>query len=348
MKKFTAAEIAKLLGAELVGNGNEVITGVASLDNATSDDLSFFTNKKLYHDAVESKAAIMLVAKEFDRELPETKVLLKSETPNMDFSKVANLFAPPAIEYETGIHPTAIIAETAQVPASCHIGAYVVISKKTVIGENTKILDGVKISENVKIGNGCLIYQGVVIRENSEIGNNVIIHCNAVLGSDGYAYDPGPFGLIKVPQVGIVKIEDDVEIGANTTIDKARFGKTWIKTGAKIDNLVMIAHNVEIGEFSMIIGQAGLAGSVKVGSGVIMAGQSAASHGLKIGDGVKVAGQAGLTQDVPADSIMGGTPALTIREALAQKRAYKTLIKFKERIKELEAEVNEIKKTLKP
>ena len=342
MKKYTAAELSELLGAELIGDGSVTIESATSLDNATTKDISFITDKKYYNAALESKAAILITPNDFEHEFPKERVLLKSSSPNMDFSKVINLFAPPPLEYKPGVHPTAIIPESAKIPDSCHIGAYVVIGENTTIGENTKILDGVKLGPEVKIGKNCLIYQGVVIRERCEIGNNVIIHCNVVIGSDGFAYNPGPLGLIKVPQVGIVKIEDEVEIGANTTIDRARFGKTWIKTGVKIDNLVMVAHNVEIGECSMLIGQTGIAGSVKMGSGVIMAGQSAASHGLKIGDGVMVAGQAGLTQNVPDGAVMGGTPAMPLREALAQKRVHKTVAKLREQLKELEARIKQL------
>lgn len=169
-----------------------------------------------------------------------------------------------------------------------------------------------------------------------------------MIGADGFGYNPGPFGLIKVPQLGIVQIDDDVEIGANATIDRARFGKTWIKMGVKIDNLVMVAHNCVIGEFSILIGQTGLAGSVNVGQGVIFGGQAAASHGLTIGDGAKIAGQGGVTQNVAPNAILGGTPAIPVKEALRQKRVVRTLDAYKERLGKVEAELKELKERLDP
>ena len=343
MKSLTVEKIAKMLNAEIIGNNDVTITGVASLDNATEYDLSFLSVKKFYNKVLSSKASIVIVPKDFNEELPDGKTWLKCEIPNMAFSKVINYFAPKAVEYKTGIHSTAIIAETAKVDKSCHIGAYVVIAEGAVIGKNTKITSGVFVGENVKIGQNCLIYQGVAIRERCEIGNNVIIHCGVTIGADGFSYTPTPLGLAKVPQVGIVIIEDEVEIGANSTIDRARFGKTWIKTGVKIDNLVHIAHNAEIGEFSLLIGQTGIAGSSKIGRGVIFGGQAGMSHGLTVGDGAKIAGQAGVTKNVPADAIMAGTTAEPAREFMKRERLPKTVDKMKKQIKELEATVNNLK-----
>ncbi len=346
MKTITVSELAKMLNAEFTGNGDFVISGFNSLTDAKEEEASFLAAEKFKDMLEKSKAKVILVPKGYMEHLPEGKTYIHCENPNITFIKVVKFFAPPPPEYKQGIHPTAIIAEGVTVPISCHIGPYVVIEKEVVLGENTKILSGCYIGEQTIIGKNCFIYPNCVIRERIQIGNNVIIHPGVCIGSDGFGYEAGPFGIVKIPQVGIVKIEDDVEIGANCTIDRARFGKTWIKTGVKMDNLVQVAHNVVIGEFSLLIAQCGVAGSSKLGQGVIVAGQAGISHGLKVGDGAKVGGQAGVTHDVPAGIAVMGTTAEPARDFMKRRMLPDVVKKLKDRVSNLEETIRNLQDEL--
>ena len=346
MKTTTVTELAKMLNAEFTGNGDFVISGFNSLNNAKESEASFLAAEKFKDMLEKSKASVILIPKGYKEHLPEGKIYIHCDNPNMTFIKVVKFFSPPPPEYKSGIHSTAVIAEGVTIPSSCHIGAYVVIEKEVLLGENTKVLSGCFIGEQTKIGKNCFIYPNCVIRERIQIGNNVIIHPGVCVGSDGFGYEAGPFGIIKIPQVGIVRIDDDVEIGANSTIDRARFGTTWIKTGVKIDNLVQIAHNAEIGEFSLLIAQCGVAGSSKLGQGVIVAGQVGISHGLKIGDGAKLGGQAGVTHDVPAGMAYMGTLAEPARDFMERTLLPKTVKKLKGRVSQLEETIKSLQDEL--
>jgi UDP-3-O-[3-hydroxymyristoyl] glucosamine N-acyltransferase len=335
-KTISAGELAKILGSEVIGNKDVIIDGVNTLSEAKATDVSFLGNLKYKSQLETTKASVIIVSKELGTNVPEGKAWILSDSPNIAFSRAINFFAPPTPAYLPGIHSTAVVSKSAKIPENCHIGPCVVIEDGVELGENTKVLAGTFIGEYTKIGKECLLYQNIVIRERSEIGNRVIIHPNVCIGADGYGYEPGPLGIVKIPQVGIVKIDDDVEIGANSTIDRARFGKTWIKTGVKIDNLVHVAHNVTVGEFSMLIGQCGIAGSAKIGQGVIIAGQAGVTHHVTVGDGAKIAGTAGITKDVPPGGVYAGTPAEPVREFMERMTLPKSVKKLKERIKVLE------------
>lgn len=347
MKTISARELAKILNSEIIGNVDVVVDGVNSLSEAKASEVSFLGNMKYKSQLESTKASVIIVPKEIGTNVPEGKVWIISDSPNIAFSKAINLFAPPPPAYLPGIHPSAIVSKSAKIPTTCYIGPCVVIEDSVELGENTKVLAGTFIGEYTKIGKECLLYQNIVIRERAQIGNRVIIHPNVCIGSDGYGYEAGPFGIVKIPQVGIVRIDDDVEIGANSAIDRARSGKTWIKTGVKIDNLVHVAHNVTVGEFSMLIGQCGIAGSAKIGQGVIIAGQAGITHHITIGDGAKIAGTSGVTKDVPPGGVYAGTPAEPAREFMERMTLPKTVRKLKDKIKALEDSVKSLERELK-
>ena len=343
MKKISAGKLAEILKAEILGDKNVEVTGVAKLSEAQASDVSFMVSKKYIDHANSSKAVVILVPKDFEGELPKDKTILKCGDANTAFSTVINYFAPPKVEYKTGIHPTAIVADSAKVPATCHVGAHAVIEENAVIGENSVIAANVYIGHETKLGSDCLMYPGVVVRERCIIGNKVIIHPNTSIGADGFGYAPSPFGIIKIPQVGIVQIDDEVEIGACVTIDRARFGKTWIKFGAKIDNLVQIAHNVTIGEFSLLVGQCGLAGSTEVGQGVIIAAQAGINGHITLGDGCKIGPCAVVKDSVDPGASIIGYPAVSGKEFMAQHLAPKHIKQLKGRVKELESVIASLK-----
>lgn len=347
MKSISAEELAKLLDAEAIGNKDIIVDGVNSLTEAKSTEVSFLGNQKYKNQLETTKASIVIVSKDIGTNVPEGKAWIICDSPNIAFSKAVNFFAPPQPVYLPGIHQSAIVSKNARIHESCHIGPFVVIEDGVELGENTRVLAGTFIGEYTKVGKDCMFYQNIVIRERIEIGSRVIIHPNVCIGADGYGYEAGPFGIVKIPQVGMVRIDDDVEIGANSTIDRARFGKTWIKMGVKIDNMVHVAHNVTVGEFSMLIGQCGIAGSAKIGQGVIIAAQAGITHHITIGDGAKIAGTAGVAKDVPQGGVYAGTPAEPVREFMERVTLPKAVRKLKDKIKVLEECVKSLEKELK-
>jgi UDP-3-O-[3-hydroxymyristoyl] glucosamine N-acyltransferase len=273
---------------------------------------------------------------------PAGKTFIICENPNAAFSKVINIFAPPPISFPPGIHASAVISPSASIGKNVHIGACVVIEDEASIGDNAVICPGTYIGHYASVGKSSLIYPNVSIRERCIIGNNVIIHGGTVIGCDGFGFEAGPRGIEKIPQVGIVEIEDDVEIGANCTIARARFGKTILKRGVKTDNLVHIAHNVKVGEFSMLIGQCGIAGSAEIGRGVIIAAQAGINGHISIGDGAKIAGTSGVLKDVPPGESVVGTPAETPKDFIERLSAPKKIRALSEHIKNLETKISEL------
>ena len=339
-KQLTAKEIAALTGGELKGNPAAVGSGVAALKEATVHDVSFLGNRKYQQQVDESDAAIFIVPLDFDGEEKSDKAYILSKCPDMDFTKIVMFFAPEPIRYAPGIHPTAVVAPTAKIGQNVHIGAHVVIDDNVEIGDSTVILPGCWIGSFTKIGKNGLIYGNVSIRERCVIGDRIIIHSGTTIGSDGFGFAPDPRGaIIKIPQVGIVVIGNDVEIGANCTIDRARFGQTRIGNFVKIDNLVQVAHNVHVGDCTMLISQCGIAGSAEIGRGVIVAAQAGINGHITIGDGCKIAGTSGVVKSLPPGSVAVGTPAESQREFMTRLTLPKKVEKLEARIKELEAQL---------
>ena len=346
MKNLSAVELSDMLKAKLIGNSHVEITGVASLIEAENNDVSFLSSGKYLDQANSSKAGVILVPKGFEEELPKDKTFIECDDPSAAFNTAIDYFAPPQIEYKPGIHPAAIVAESAKIAPGCHIGACAVIEENAIIEKNTVICANVYIGHETKIGSECLIYPSTVIRERCIIGNKVIIHPNVTIGGDGFGYAPSPLGIVKIPQVGIVQIDDEVEIGANSTVDRARFGKTWIKYGAKIDSQVMVAHNVIVGEFSMLVGQCGIAGSATLGQGVIVAAQSGVNGHTLVGDGARVGPCSVVKDDVAPGTTVLGYPAELPKVFMARYILPKTVKQLKEKVKKLEAIVESIKKKI--
>lgn len=341
-KQFSLKEVAEIIDGEIFGDCDCVITGVASLADAKEGEIAFLGNKKYAFQVASSGASAVIVGKDFNTGDAGTSSLIVCDVPNLGFSKVIELFAPPSVEYPPGVHPSAVVADSAIVGEGTHIGACAVLGENVVVGSNSVIDAGTVLGNEVKIGNDVLIYANVSIRERSILGNRIIIHPGTVIGSDGFGFEAGPTGIVKIPQVGIVQIDDDVEIGANCTIDRARFGKTWIKMGVKLDNQVHIAHNVEVGEFSMLIGQSGIAGSTKIGQGVIVAAKAGINGHITLGDGSRIAGTAGVVKDVPPGATVVGTPAEPKRDFMARIVLPKTVSKLKDKIRDLEKKIAEL------
>ncbi|MFH1504415.1 MAG: UDP-3-O-(3-hydroxymyristoyl)glucosamine N-acyltransferase [Candidatus Omnitrophota bacterium] len=341
--KYTLREIAELVNGELIGDSEIIITGISGIKEAKKGDITFLANSKYACLMQASKASAVITSKEDF--LETSKPLIKTDNPSIAFAKVVNLTTSNVVKHPQGIHPTAIISKTAVLGENVAVGAYTVIEDGVIIGSSTVIYSGCYIGINTKIGKNCLIYPRVCMRERIEIGNKVIIHPGAVIGSDGFGFAMVRGGQEKIPQIGTVSIEDDVEIGANVTIDRARFDKTIIGKGTKVDNLVQIAHNVVTGENCIIVAQAGISGSTVLGEGVILAGQAGVVGHIHIGDKAIVAGQAGVTKSVPANIKVSGYPAKPHDSAKRVNACLQRLPELYKRIKELEDKIKSLEKS---
>ncbi len=343
MLPLRLSEIAELVGGVLIGTDDPQLTGAAGLADAGLADLSFVADAKRLADATQSNAGALLVGRNVVVDKPRVEV----DDPYRAFVKIlAGIEIDVDRVFPPGVHPTAVIDPTADVSQAVSVGPYCVIGAGTVLGAGTRLGSHVSIGCDVTVGDACTIYAQVVIREGCRLGNRVIVHASVVLGADGFGYLPGPEGLLKIPQVGIVDIADDVEFGAGSTVDRATTGRTVIGTGTKIDNQVQIAHNAQLGSHCAMSAQSGIAGSAKMGDGVICGGQVGIGDHLSVGAGSKIGGQTGVIQDLAAGSRVFGTPATDsntfFRVAYAARRLPElqvTVRDMKQRIAVLEQEL---------
>ncbi len=340
MPTYSLKQLAGIVGGEVLGEPDIVIDGVAGIREAEKGQITFLANPK-YESFLETTRASAVIANRDGR--PGVPVI-KVENPYLAFLKVVTLFSESAFErYPRGIHTTALIDESASIGKDVAIGAYAVVEDGVVIADRTTILPHVCICKDSRIGEDCLVYPHVTIRERCEIGDRVIVHSGAVIGSDGFGYAKDGDTHHKIPQIGIVRIEDDVEIGANSTIDRATTGVTLIKRGSKLDNLVQIAHNVVVGENSILAAQVGVSGSTELGKNVVLAGQAGLVGHISIGEGARVGAQGGVTKSIPPQTSVSGYPAR--EHGLARKiyaamarlpHVMKEFRKLKERVDRLE------------
>lgn len=303
------AEIARRLGCEVHGDSEIEIDGVKGIENAGPGDLTFLTNKKYAAKLSSTQAcAVLLPETGPDIALPSLRVA----NPALALSQILGWFYPPYVPPE-GIHPTAVIAPSARIGPRASIGPYAVVGENVVIGDGARLAAHVVIYPYVTIGHNFSAHAGVIVREGTLIGDRVVLQSGVVIGGDGFGYVPLPDGtVVPNPQTGHVILEDEVEVGTNSTIDRATLGATHIRRGAKIDNLVMIAHGCDIGEGALLAAQVGLSGSTKIGAGVQMGGQVGAAGHLTVGEKTQVAAKSGIPNDVPANSVIGGYPAVDI------------------------------------
>ncbi len=341
---MTVQELAQLLNCPFEGEGSTEIRGFNSLEKAQKGEFSFLSHRRYrpFLEKTRASAVIIPADEKFDR-IP----VIRSENPYLAFIKAVEFFYQQYLP-RPGIHPTAFVSLSAKIGKDVSIGAYSYIGEEAEIGPGSIIFPLVAIYPKVKIGERTIIHSGVSVREGVRLGNEVIVHNGAVIGSDGFGYLQDKDGSpIKIPQTGTVVIEDKVEIGANTAIDRAALGKTIIRKGTKIDNLVQVAHNVEIGENSFLAGQAGIAGSSKLGKKVVMGGQAGVADHLNIGDNVQMAAQAGIMKDLPADSTVGGTPQVDIKTFMRIAASLPQIPKLLKTVKSLQAKIEELEKKIK-
>ncbi len=332
---LTLSQIAERVGATLPGDGDLEIRAVAGLREAQPGDISFLSNPKYKGLLAVTRASAVLVARGLG--LPSSARLLEVDNPDVAFAKVTEFFRPPPVVYPPGVHPSAVIAGNARVGRDAYIGPNVVVHEGAVIGDRCVLEAGVVVGHQARLGDDVHLYAGAVLRENVVLGNRVVIHNNSVIGSDGFGYTVDAQGVrTKVPQVGIVRVGDDVEIGANVCVDRARFGETRIGNGVKIDNLVQIAHNVVIGDHVVLVAQVGISGSTVVGPHAILAGQVGVAGHLSIGAKAVVGAQGGVTKDVPPGAYVWGTPATPFEKYSRNLSHINRLPKLLERVAELE------------
>jgi UDP-3-O-[3-hydroxymyristoyl] glucosamine N-acyltransferase len=344
--KILVKNAADLVGGTVYGDENAVFENLGKIEEAKPGDLTF-----LYSPAYEkffqaTKASAIVVARNFNKTRADM-TYIETDNPNAAFNIIINKYFKPVIPLH-GIDPSAYIAPDAVVGQNVAIGKNVVVSSGCLIGDNTIVHHNTVLLENVTVGNDSLIYPNVTVRENCIIGNRVIIHPGAVIGADGFGYLTDKEGVYnKIPQIGNVVLEDDVELGANVTIDRAALGSTVIKKGVKLDNLVQIAHNVSVGENTVMSAQVGVAGSTKIGKNCIMAGQAGIVGHIEIGDNIIVMAQSGISKSISKPGMYFGSPAKEHRNALRIEACVRNLPSYFDKIKQLESEINELKNKIK-
>jgi UDP-3-O-[3-hydroxymyristoyl] glucosamine N-acyltransferase len=343
--EFSATQIAQLLDGVVEGNASAIVSGLSKIEEGKTGALSFLSNPKYESYIYQSESSICIVNDTFkpSKPLPSTLTLIKVKDAYACFAKLLQVYQA-SMRKAPGIEQPCFIDPSATIGTDVYIGAFVYIGANATIGDGACIYPNTYIGQGSMIGAQTTLYSGVQIYDNMHIGSNCIIHAGVVIGSEGFGFAPNEQGVFdKVPQIGNVVIEDHVEIGANTTIDRATMGSTRIKTGVKIDNLCQIAHNVEIGEHTALAAQVGIAGSAKLGKHVMVGGQTGISGHLHIADGTKIVAQSGVPSSVKEAEILMGTPAIPINDF---KRSYIGFRKLPEMMRELSAlkkEINELK-----
>ena len=337
--KFTVAQIAELISAEVIGNKETILTGFCKIEEGKEGEFTFLANPKYTHYIYDTKASAVIVKNDFEPEKPLQTTLIKVADPYLAFAKLLDFYQKMKPR-KKGISPKASIASSAQIGNDVYIGDFVYIGERVVIEDNTQIHPHVCIEDDSYIGKNSILYYGVKIYEGCRIGDECILHAGCVIGSDGFGFAPAGETYMKIPQIGNVILENGVEIGANTCIDRATMGSTIIRKNVKLDNLIQVAHNVEIGEGTACASQVGISGSTKIGKHCIFAGQVGVAGHITIGDHVTVGAQSGVSNSVADKQTVLGSPAIPFMEE-------KRLIIYRKKLPELYKQVAQIENILK-
>jgi len=341
MTTHTVSELASICGATLQGDGERVLAGPATLRSAAEDQVAFFANPRYKADLEETQAGAVVVA--LDTALHRTDLtLLRCEDPNTAFSAIIMAFMPPDGAPASGVSPSAIVEESARVAPSASIGALCHVGAGAELGEGVVLHSGVMVGAGARVGAGTVLYPSVVLYAGVEVGADCTIHAGTTIGSDGFGFEPTGAGWKKIPQCGTVIVGDRVEMGANCTIDRGRFGATRISDGAKLDNQVHLAHNVEVEADVLLVAQTGVAGSSRIEKGAILAGQTGVSGHLTVGAGARVGAQSGVTRSVPPGEDYTGMPARPRFEQLRSVAMARGIPDMLRRLKELEQKLEEL------
>ena len=347
MTQLSLLDLAARIGAEVRGDGARIVSGVAPLETAGPEELAFYANPRYRKELAGTRAAGVIVAAGEAAHVPAGAVTLVAAQPYVAFAKASAVFYRE-LTLEPGAQKFALVDDTSQVHPTAAISPGAYVGPGARIGARTTLHAGARVLDNAEIGEGCTLWSGAIVRERCIVGNRVVLQPNCVIGSDGFgfAFDlegdgNGPMHR-KVPQAGIVRIEDDVEVGACTCIDRATLGETVIGRGTKIDNLVQVAHNVRVGPLSLLVAQCGISGSTELGQGVILAGQVGVVGHLKLGDGARVGAQSGVSRDLEAGETVSGAPAIGHREWLRMVAALPKVADLLREVRKLEKRVAEL------
>ena len=341
---FSATQIAVLISGNIEGNAGAVVSGFGKIEEAQQGQLSFLANPRYEEFIYQTNASIVIISDKLELKQPVSSTLIRVTDPYSAFATLLNHYQQLKTQQLQGLQQPNFIAPTATYGSNVYIGAFAYIGEGTKIGDNVKIFPGVYIGNNVQIGDNSLLHPGVKVYFDCVVGKNVTIHAGTVIGGDGFGFAPQPDGSFnKVPQIGNVVIEDNVEIGANATIDRATIGSTIIRSGAKLDNLIQIAHNVEVGSNTVIAAQAGVSGSTKIGSNVMIGGQAGVVGHIQIADGSKINAQSGVSKSIKRPkAAVTGSPAYDYTSALRSQAITRNLPELEKRITDLEHQIRQL------
>ncbi len=343
--QFTAAQIAQMIQGNVEGDANATVNYIARIEDAKEGQMAFFANLKYEEYLYSTKASVVLINEDFVLKQPIAATLIRVKDAYQSFAQLLQTYEQMVSKKPVGIQEPIYKGNNVTLGNSIYVGAFTYISDGVTIGDNTVIHPQVYLGNKVLIGKNCVINAGVKIYHNCRIGDNVIIHAGTIIGGDGFGFAPQADGsLSKVPQLGNVIIEDDVEIGANTTIDRATLGSTIIRKGAKLDNLIQIAHNVEVGERTVIAAQAGISGSTKIGKQAMIGGQAGIVGHIILADGTKINAQSGVSKSVKKENVaLTGSPAHDYSAMLRAQAVFRTLPDMEKKLKELEKELESLR-----
>lgn len=343
--EFTAKQIAAYVGGEIIGDENVTVCTFAKIEEGVKGALSFLANPKYASYIYDTQSSIVLVNSDFIPERPIQATLIKTANAYESLAKLMTLYESVKPK-KTGISPMASVAASATIGENVYIGPFVSIGEKAIIGNNTVIEANTSVGDNATVGSDCILYNHVTIYHDCKVGNRCILHAGSVVGADGFGFAPGANGYEKIPQIGIAILEDDVEIGANTCIDRATMGATIIKRGVKLDNMVRIAHNVIVDEHTVMAAQCGVAGSTKIGSWCMVGGQAGISGHIKIGNQVKVGGHSGVTNSVQDGKAVMGYPSFEHTQFARATVVFKKLPEMYREMDALKKEIESLKQQL--
>ncbi len=343
--EFSAKQIAEFIQGEIIGDENASVHTFAKIEEGVPGAISFLSNPKYTHYIYNTQSSIVLVNKDFTAEHEIKTTLIKVENAYESLAKLLNLYEMSKPK-KVGIDPLAFISPTAKIGKDVYIAPFACVEDNAEVGDNTILHPHVTVGSDAKVGNNRILYPHVTIYHDCRVGNNCILHAGSVIGADGFGFAPTPEGYSKIPQIGIVVLEDDVEIGANTCVDRATMGATIIHKGVKLDNLVQIAHNDKIGSHTVMAAQAGVAGSTQVGEWCMIGGQVGLAGHIKIGDKVGMAAQSGIAGNIPSNTNVMGAPAFDAKKYFKSSVVFKKLPEMYTTLNNLEREINELKKQL--
>jgi UDP-3-O-[3-hydroxymyristoyl] glucosamine N-acyltransferase len=345
--EFTARQIAQVINGEIIGNENVTVNSFSKIEEGKPGSISFLANPKYTHYIYNTKASIVLIDKNAILEKPVETTLIKVNNAYECIAKLLQMYEATKPK-KTGIDPLAFVSTNAKIGKNCYIGAFAYVGDNVSIGDNTQIYPHTTICENTTIGESCTLYPNVTVYHGSLIGDRVILHAGSVIGSDGFGFAPSTNGYDKIPQIGVVTIENDVEIGANTCIDRSTMGSTYIRKGVKLDNLVQIAHNTDIGENTVMSAQVGVAGSTKVGQWCMFGGQVGLAGHIVIGNKVFLGAQSGVPGNIKDGQQLIGTPPMKQRPYFKSQAVFRRLPELYKQINDLQKQVEELQKQIKP